>query len=78
MPTLSEHKTVQARILKNLQEIGWMYVSYEETEERRAGFPISRSGRGEERDARIPFSLFPLADQQKEVASALATCDAKQ
>lgn len=34
MPTPSEHKTVQARILKYAQEIGWTVVPREEAEAR--------------------------------------------
>jgi type I restriction enzyme R subunit len=39
MPTLGEHKTVQARILAYAQEIGWSLVAREQAEHRRAGFP---------------------------------------
>jgi type I restriction enzyme R subunit len=39
MPTPSEHKTVQARILAYAESIGWTIVSREEAEQRRAGFP---------------------------------------
>lgn len=35
MPTPSEHKTVQARILKYAEEIGWTVVPREEAEARR-------------------------------------------
>lgn len=35
MPTPSEHKTVQSRILKYAQEIGWSFVPKEEAERRR-------------------------------------------
>jgi type I restriction enzyme, R subunit len=35
MPTPGEHKTVQARILRYAQEIGWRYVPRVEAEERR-------------------------------------------
>ena len=37
MPTPSEHKTVQARILKYAETIGWTFVSREEAEQRRGG-----------------------------------------
>ena len=37
MPTPSEHKTVQARILKYVEAIGWTFVSREEAEQRRGG-----------------------------------------
>ncbi len=40
MPIPSEHKTVQARILEYAEEIGWTYVTREETEWRR-GFDSS-------------------------------------
>ena len=40
MPTPTEHKTVQARILKYAQEIGWTYVSRAEAERRR-GFDLA-------------------------------------
>jgi type I restriction enzyme R subunit len=39
MPTPSEHKTVQSRILAYAQAIGWIVVPREEAEKRRAGFP---------------------------------------
>jgi type I restriction enzyme, R subunit len=35
MPKPTEHKTVQARILKYAQEIGWIYVARDEAERRR-------------------------------------------
>jgi type I restriction enzyme R subunit len=35
MTTPSEHKTVQARILKYAQEIGWTYAPLDEAERRR-------------------------------------------
>jgi hypothetical protein len=53
-----EHKTVQARILAYAQEIGWTFVSREEAEERRAGFPTRRDGENAGRNARAPLSLF--------------------
>jgi type I restriction enzyme R subunit len=34
-----EHKTVQARILGYAKAIGWTFVTREEAEKRRAGFP---------------------------------------
>jgi type I restriction enzyme R subunit len=39
MPSPSEHKTVQARILAYAQEIGWTFVSREEAERRRGFDP---------------------------------------
>jgi hypothetical protein len=39
MPALGEHKTVQARILKYAQKIGWTYVPREEAERRRRFVP---------------------------------------
>ncbi len=39
MPTPSEHKTVQARILKYAAAIGWTFVPREEAEQRRGGTP---------------------------------------
>jgi type I restriction enzyme R subunit len=35
MPTPGEHKTVQARILKYAQDIGWKFVPRAEAERRR-------------------------------------------
>ena len=58
MPTPSEHKTVQARILAYAQECGWTLVSRDEAEERRAGFPTRRDGENAGRNARAPLSLF--------------------
>jgi len=37
MPTPSEHKTVQSRILAYAEAIGWAVVSREEAEKRRGG-----------------------------------------
>ena len=39
MPTPTEHKTVQARILRYAQEIGWTYVPRAEAERRRGFDP---------------------------------------
>ncbi len=39
MPALGEHKTVQARILKYAQKIGWTYVPRVEAERRRRFLP---------------------------------------
>jgi len=39
MPTPGEHKTVQARILKYAEVIGWTVVSREESEQRRGFDP---------------------------------------
>ena len=39
MPTPSEHKTVQARILEYAEAIGWTIVSREEAERRRGFDP---------------------------------------
>ena len=47
MPTPSEHKTVQARILKYAEAIGWTFVPREQAEQRRRGTPASS-----------PLSLF--------------------
>ena len=41
MPTPSEHKTVQARILTYAQAIGWTFVPREQAEQRRGGTPAS-------------------------------------
>ncbi len=43
MPTPSEHKTVQARILKYAEAIGWTFVPREEAEQRRGGTPAPLS-----------------------------------
>jgi type I restriction enzyme, R subunit len=45
MPKPTEHKTVQGRILKYAQEIGWTYVSRDEAERRR-GFGYLPEGEG--------------------------------
>ena len=47
MPTPSEHKTVQSRILKYAESIGWTFVPREQAEQRRGGTPASS-----------PLSLF--------------------
>ncbi len=43
MSTPSEHKTVQARILKYTEAIGWTFVPREEAEQRRGGTPAPLS-----------------------------------
>ena len=43
MPTPTEHKTVQARVLAYAQEIGWSFVFREEAE-RRWGFAQGGGG----------------------------------
>ena len=43
MPTPSEHQTVQARILKYAEAIGWTFVPREEAEQRRGGTPAPLS-----------------------------------
>ena len=40
MPTPSEHKTVQARILAYAEAIGWTFVPREEAERRRGFDPV--------------------------------------
>jgi len=40
MPTPSEHKTVQSRILAYAEAIGWAVVPREEAEKRRCGFSL--------------------------------------
>lgn len=49
MPVSGEHKTVQTRILKYTEEIGWTYVPRDEAERRR-GF--DSDGSTEEERAR--------------------------
>ena len=60
MPTPTEHKTVQARILAYAKEIGWSLVSREEAELRRGktkgGQPSSSSDSAVPREC--PPSLF--------------------
>jgi type I restriction enzyme R subunit len=64
MPTPGEHKTVQSRILEYAQAIGWTFVSREDAEQRRAGFPTRRDSSMADRNvrpplnARAPLSLF--------------------
>ncbi len=53
-----EHKTVQARILKYAQDVGWNFVSRLKAEERRAGFPTRQSRQDAGKNARAPLSLF--------------------
>ncbi len=54
MPTPSEHKTVQARILQYAQDIGWIFVPSEEAEQRR-GFDPDASATDRNRDASLYF-----------------------
>ena len=54
MPAPTEHKTVQARILKYAQEIGWTYVPRAEAERRR-GFDPDGATPGERARKASPF-----------------------
>ena len=54
MPTPSEHKTVQARILEYAQDIGWTFVPRDEAEQRR-GFEPDASSTERNRDASLYF-----------------------
>ena len=54
MPTPSEHKTVQARILAYAQELGWAVVPREEAERRR-GFDAEAHGSERARNASLFF-----------------------
>ncbi len=72
MPASGEHKTIQARILKYAQEIGWTYVPRDEAEWRR-GFtahpgphpsPLPQGERGNTDEARKESLFFgDLIDQ---------------
>lgn len=50
-PKPTEHKSVQARILKYAQEIGWRYVSQSEAEQRRGFDPSGASPREKAKNA---------------------------
>jgi type I restriction enzyme R subunit len=54
MPSPGEHKTVQARILKYAQDIGWSYVSRAEAEKRRGFDPNATTAEERARPA-SPF-----------------------
>ena len=58
MPTLSEHKTVQARILASAQKIGWAYGPRDEDERRRGSRMRNRRERNEHKDSGWDFSAF--------------------
>jgi len=55
MPTSGEHKTVQARILKYAQEIGWTYVPRDEAEGRRGFDPAGKTPEERARNALLFF-----------------------
>lgn len=61
MPAPGEHKTVQARILVYVQEIGWTYVPRDKAERRRGvtphPSPLPQGERGKTDEAR-KASLF--------------------
>jgi type I restriction enzyme R subunit len=54
MPTPGEHKTVQARILRYAQQIGWTYVPRAEAERRR-GFDHSKATSAEQAAEASPY-----------------------
>lgn len=58
MPKPSEHKTVQARILKYAEEIGWTYVPRVEAEQRRGGIPAPSGSKYGGWKTPAPLSLF--------------------
>ena len=55
MPTPGEHKTVQARILKYAQEIGWKFVPRAEAERRRGFDPDGATPQDRARKASLFF-----------------------
>jgi type I restriction enzyme R subunit len=55
MPIPGEHKTVQARILKYAQEIGWTYVPRAEAEARRGFDPVGATPEERVRKASLFF-----------------------
>ena len=55
MPTPTEHKTVQARILKYAQEMGWIYVPRAEAEARRGFDPNGVTPEDRARSASLYF-----------------------
>lgn len=57
MPTPSEDKTVQARILAYAEAIGWTFVSRDEAEKRRGGIPAPLGGSGRGWKTPAPLSL---------------------
>ena len=64
MPTLGEHKTVQAYILRYAQEIGWTYVPRNEAEARRGFDPSGATS--EERAHKAPngkiYTMIKVAE----------------
>lgn len=58
MPSPTEHKTVQARILAYAEANGWAIVSREEAEERRGGIPAPLRKKDGDRNVPAPLSLF--------------------
>ena len=59
MPTPGEHKTVQARILKYAQEIGWSFVPRTESDKRRWFDASAITGAEKTRSASLFFdNLF--------------------
>ena len=61
MPAPGEHKTIQARILKYAQEIGWTYVPRAEAERRRGFDPAGATPQERARKASLFFG--DLLDQ---------------
>ncbi|MBA4416737.1 MAG: restriction endonuclease subunit R [Syntrophus sp. (in: bacteria)] len=55
MPKPTEHKTVQTRILKYAQEIGWTYVSRDEAERRRGFDPTGATPEERSRSGSLYF-----------------------
>lgn len=58
MPTPTEHKTVQARILAYAQEIGWTNVPRAAAERRQGMRMRNRRERKEHKDSGWDFSAF--------------------
>ena len=61
MPTLQEHKTVQARILKYAHDVGWTYASRAEAERRRGFDPAGPTPEEQARGATLFFGDLPHA-----------------
>jgi type I restriction enzyme R subunit len=58
MPTPSEHKTIQTRILVYAEAVGWSFVSREEAEKRRGGIPAPLRKKDGDRNVPAPLSFF--------------------
>lgn len=74
MPKPTEHKSVQARILKYAQDIGWSFIPQPEAESRRGFASTTLSDPDEAQSERNNYPLAERSRSQREKAKNASRC----